>query len=1114
MYRSLRLMMLLSLLYCGQWLAAQPYAVTITNQVVEYSQNLSDYSQPNRVFLTLLSTDDRTFYQVALKVKISGSGFSLQTRQNYTGTTFMLIKNQPRTLTGSQLSGLFNPNNMDFTGFSVQEYIANGNRLPEGPLTICIEAYDLNYINGLPVSNSACSSGVIQTAQPPTLVSPAGEQPVITPQNLLFAWQPMHAAGFPVEYTLEVYENINGLSPDLVIGSTAPYFSQTTNLTNYQYTAVDPLLDVQKDYLFRVKVTDLANNTAFENNGWSAIGQFHFAQACEAPTGPYLISATENTLTTGWQPPAEGTVTSYELQLVAVGSTDTSYYEVDGTITSYKFNELVAGMDYHVEICAACDNAVTAPCVPFGPVSTTSPSEPTCDPPGNLIVLDTTTNTIELSWEWPVGQTISSPIIRWKKASAAVFSDSSSLATDNFTIFNLTPGTEYDIHICYNCTEAEQVCNSTTVTTPEFTGMCYTPRSPATSNITANSVDISWSPPSNGDPPDNYIVKYKASGDANFTEVNVSTTSYHLSGLAASTTYNTQICIICADGTPYCISKDFTTSEPPNPSNCPTIDSLFATQTMTESIRLEWTGPSGFVWYQLYYKLSTDAEFTQIQNTYLKYHNIHNLAPETTYDFKVCYLCQEDNSTICQTTQVSTASPCEPVSGLIVNELEDNSIAISWDSIPNVGYYSVSKKLAAATTFYSPITVDQSAHLFQNLQAGTTYDFQVCYPCPYDNTTLCNTIQATTEPPGCDLENTSDLVYECGAATDNSPPPNAQLIQHLEEGDTLKAGDFHVVLTEVSGHGPFFGDGYIEVPYLNMARLNVKFNGIDVDFQCRMVNGHMEVTGAGVDILSDEMENLLSDILSTIETVEDILNAIEEILTTVDEIVATVEPYLPEEVITQLLEARYELAAAQEAYEQAQATGDQAAIDEAEAQLEAAHDQLQAANQAYIDAVVAFLGEFLEIIKQAVQQLFNDLAPAEEAYTTAKDNLDDWLNNQNASVMASLSNQEVSGAEDLFEASGLVDLTATLNNETFEQQAATFYEKEQDYNVWQTINLINQDLQSGTNADQLGNLFLSIGISLLDGVGTRIQQELPEQEIIDYAKTEIHNGLIIILQNF
>ena len=47
------------------------------------------------------------------------------------------------------------------------------------------------------------------------------------------------------------------------------------------------------------------------------------------------------------------------------------------------------------------------------------------------------------------------------------------------------------------------------------------------------------------------------------------------------------------------------------------------------------------------------------------------------------------------------------------------------------------------------------------------------------------------------------------------------------------------------------------------------------------------------------------DILEVLETIEDVLNAAEAILETIDEIIAAMEPYLPNEIIQNLIYIDY-----------------------------------------------------------------------------------------------------------------------------------------------------------------------------------------------------------------
>lgn len=77
------------------------------------------------------------------------------------------------------------------------------------------------------------------------------------------------------------------------------------------------------------------------------------------------------------------------------------------------------------------------------------------------------------------------------------------------------------------------------------------------SNVTSSSATISWDAVSGA----TYVLRYRVVGDATWTQVPVSSTSYNLTGLVESTNYEYQVAAVCSGTTgTYSAVKQFTTS--------------------------------------------------------------------------------------------------------------------------------------------------------------------------------------------------------------------------------------------------------------------------------------------------------------------------------------------------------------------------------------------------------------------------------------------------------------------------------------------------------------------------------------------------------------------------
>ncbi len=337
-----RYLWLILILAIGHVVAtAQSYAVTAGLQVNSFSVYLTDYGDPGNTYVNLISTDDRTVYPVLLKVEISGQGYLIKSKQGFLGGQYLeLQKNQLVTLTGTDIPGLFDPDKLDFIGFSQAEFLSQGGRLPDGPVVISIVAHDV--VLDKAVSNVAMVSGVVQLNSPPQIMSPLGEQIPQTPQNLQISWMPQHSGNFITEYDLEVYEKNMDFSDNLIINSSAPFFEMTTLQTSYQFSELDPLLVQGQEYLIRVRARDITGMAAFENEGWSEVEYFVYGlpgiATCYQTEAEFCVAFCDYTMATLVCENA-----SYQIQVPAGGGLQSALNKLG--IGTFDVDEIIAPPD-------------------------------------------------------------------------------------------------------------------------------------------------------------------------------------------------------------------------------------------------------------------------------------------------------------------------------------------------------------------------------------------------------------------------------------------------------------------------------------------------------------------------------------------------------------------------------------------------------------------------------------------------------------------------------------------------------------------------------------------------------------------------------------------------
>ena len=320
------------------------------------------------------------------------------------------------------------------------------------------------------------------------------------------------------------------------------------------------------------------------------------------------------------------------------------------------------------------------------------------------------------------------------------------------------------------------------------------------------------------------------------------------------------------------------------------------------------------------------------------------------------------------TSENTTGAPDDPCAiALEVTKPQGPDFTTTWNRLPSSETYVLSvardsqfqellpgfEALSMLDTFYRLQSLPEDGLVYLRVEA------------------LSNDCPPITSDPvhfflgkGCLPLPAEELAYTCGNAIDSSlPSPSNQLIQELQFEDTIRAHDFQVIIQNIQGRGRFSGEGYVRVPYLHQAQVNVAFRNIEVDEYCRLVSGKLEVTGAGVALIREDLAVTIDSILNALEVLEAGLAEVEAILEDAADFLAELEdiedylsngqqvlenllhleeyfPYLPPDAIKAIQDALDCLKAAPSATE----------FEDCKAQMLAAIDKLKAAMEALYHA--------------------------------------------------------------------------------------------------------------------------------------------------------------------
>jgi hypothetical protein len=125
--------------------------------------------------------------------------------------------------------------------------------------------------------------------------------------------------------------------------------------------------------------------------------------------------------------------------------------------------------------------------------------------------------------------------------------------------------------------------------------------------------------------------------------------------------------------------------------------------------------------------------------------------------------------------------------------------------------------------------------MLTDLKPGTQYEYRVGGSCIIGQFTYSGLYSFTTGgspvPP----------VPNCGDST-LPAQGSGQLLQTLNAGDTIRAGSFTVHVGFSAGAGSFTGMGYVIVPWLMNAKVEVRFTNITLSLDHKLLSGIIETT--------------------------------------------------------------------------------------------------------------------------------------------------------------------------------------------------------------------------------------------------------------------------------
>ncbi|MCS6904580.1 MAG: fibronectin type III domain-containing protein [Bacteroidia bacterium] len=257
------------------------------------------------------------------------------------------------------------------------------------------------------------------------------------------------------------------------------------------------------------------------------------------------------------------------------------------------------------------------------------------------------------------------------------------------------------------------------------------PSNLATYVITQNTATLTWLPDKDAR---FYEVAYRKKGQANFSQpILVTTAAVFIEGLERCTEYEVIVRTYCRSDiySPYDTISFQTVGciplceiAPPNP---------IARNETVNSVTIEWEPVSGALYYEVYYRLASNSNFSVPLITYTNSINLTNLTFCTSHVARVRAICGENIASEFSEVEFTTAcclDGCSTPTSLRISNITHHTAIFSWDCcVIGRQTYEVSYRKLGEARFTEPIITTQRTITLINLEPNTQYEVRVRINC-------------------------------------------------------------------------------------------------------------------------------------------------------------------------------------------------------------------------------------------------------------------------------------------------------------------------------------------------------------------------------------------------
>ncbi|WP_245756673.1 T9SS type A sorting domain-containing protein [Flexibacter flexilis] len=457
--------------------------------------------------------------------------------------------------------------------------------------------------------------------------------------------------------------------------------------------------------------------------------------ACQSPTSLHTSDLTANGATLNWSLDTTGLGSVQISYKLTSSSTWGTAVTLAKGATSYRLSTLAVNTSYDWRIRTVCSNGDVQAFVTASSFLTTSVGA--CQSATGLFVSDTTSNGATLNWSLDTTG-LKNMQISYKTSAGTTWGTAVTLAkgATSYRLSTLAVNTSYDWRIRTVCSNGDVQAFVTASFTTTNVNACNYPTSLTATSITSTGATLGWSIDTVG--LKSMQLYYKLSSSATWSSaiaITKATTSYRLTGLTATTSYDWRIRTICSNNdVQNFVTSSFSTT---NAAACNSPASLTATNLTASGATLGWTlDTTGLKNMQISYKTSAATTWgtaVTLAKAVTSY-RLNTLTANTSYDWRIRTVCSNGDVQAYVTSNFTTVDTfaCSQPSSLFTSGITTSAVTFNWTGGSNISTYDIQFKTVAATAWTSVVTGLSGSAVSRTrtgLTSGTTYMWRMRNKC-------------------------------------------------------------------------------------------------------------------------------------------------------------------------------------------------------------------------------------------------------------------------------------------------------------------------------------------------------------------------------------------------